>query len=85
VAEGATGWLCQPIPHFAPGRRAAGMVLQSRLLGCSLKQYQHISGDLVVLLGATLMVNHPSLGYDVSKYHGLARSVHIWLGISKEN
>lgn len=71
------------MPQLTPGCRDGA--LAPGLLGCPLEQYQCISGDLEVLWGATLMVNCPSLGCDVSRHHGLARSKCIWLGTSKEN
>lgn len=89
---------CNAGPQTPPGRQATtvGFVsppLTSHLAvtsapslpQCALGQYQHISGDLAVLLGATLMVSCPSLGYDVSRHRGLARSTCMWLGTSKEN
>lgn len=46
-----------------------------------MEWYQHISGDLAVLLGATLRVSCPSLGCDVSGHQGLARSIYIYIYI----
>lgn len=83
MTGGTTGRLCQPIPQLTPDCRDGALV--PSLLGCPLEQYQHISGDLEVLWGATLMVSCPSLGCDVSRHHGLARPKCIWLGISQEN
>lgn len=83
MTKDTTGRLCQPISHFIPGCRD-GISAQS-LLGCPLERYQHILGDLAVLLGATLRVSCPSLGCDVSRHHGLVRSIHMWLGTPGEN
>lgn len=51
MTEGTTERLCQPISHFTPGCRDGTSA--PSLLGCPWDQYQRISGDLAVLLGAS--------------------------------